>query len=142
MVPLDGSPRAERALPVAATLAAQWQGALVLVQVASDATGGQAYLDGIAGGLKVPVQTALGHGRIGETLAQLAGERAITHVVMTSHGRTGLSRVIAGDVAADLIERLSQPIVVIPSLVEPAQQPEERPSDETAAAPPDSPTSK
>ena len=119
MVPLDGSPTVERALPVAATLAAQWQGSLVLVQIGSDATGGQAYLDRLAQDLKIPVQTALGHGRAGEALAQLAGEHAITHVVMTSHGRTGLSRVIAGDVAADLIERLSLPIIVIPSLAEP-----------------------
>jgi nucleotide-binding universal stress UspA family protein len=132
MVPLDGSARAERALPMAAALAAQWQGALVVAQIGSDETGGQGYLDRIARDVKVPVQTALGHGRAGEALAQLAGDRAITHVVMTSHGRTGLSRVIAGDVAANLIDRLPLPIVVIPSLAEPAQEPDQRRLDETA----------
>jgi nucleotide-binding universal stress UspA family protein len=64
----------------------------------------------------VPVKTALGHGKAGAALAELAVDLDITHVVMTSHGRTGMSRAIAGDVAADLIERLSVPIVVIPSL--------------------------
>ena len=141
MVPLDGSLTAERALPVAAALAAQWQGSLVLVQSASDATGGQAYLDRIAQDVKVPVETALGQGRAGETLAQLAGEHAITHVVMTSHGRTGLSRMIAGDVAADLIERLSLPIVVIPSLAELAQEHEESTSGVTTADPANVPAS-
>ncbi|HEX8918724.1 MAG TPA: universal stress protein [Chloroflexota bacterium] len=117
MVPLDGSRRAEQALPVAAALAAKWQGSLVLMQIGPEATGDQAYLDRIAHNLTVPVRTALGHGNAGEALAQLAEEHAITHVVMTSHGRTGLSRVLAGDVAADLIERLPLPIIVIPSLV-------------------------
>ena len=73
---------------------------------------------------------------------QLAGEHAITHVVMTSHGRTGLSRMIAGDVAADLIERLSLPIVVIPSLAELAPAPEERTVDDTASAPAGLPASR
>jgi nucleotide-binding universal stress UspA family protein len=161
MVPLDGSPTAEQALPLAASLAAQWQGSLLLVQIGSevaggqahlneisgnltvpavdfevlgdgvDPTGGKAYLDRLSQGLTVPVHTALGHGRAGEALARLAGEHAVTHVVMTSHGRTGLSRVLAGDVAADLIERLSLPIIVVPSLIESAH----RSSDEMAAAP-------
>jgi len=33
MVPLDGSPTAEQALPLAASLAAQWHGSLLLVQI-------------------------------------------------------------------------------------------------------------
>jgi nucleotide-binding universal stress UspA family protein len=107
----------------------------VLTQIGADATGGQAYLDRIARDLTVPVQTVLGHGQAGAALARLVDERAITHVVMTSHGRTGLSRVIAGDVAATLIDRLAVPIVVIPSLAAPAQQPAARRSDETAATP-------
>lgn len=123
LVPLDGSPAAERALPVAAALAAQWQDSLLLVQIGPDATGGQEYLDRIAKDLKVPVRTELGHGKVGEAIAQLAGEPEITHVVMTSHGRTGLSRMIAGDVAADLIDRLTLPIVVVPSLAQSAQHP-------------------
>ena len=116
MVPLDGSARAEQALALAARLASQWNGSLLLVQISSDSTGGQEYLDRMAHGSAVPVKTALRHGRAGETLAQLGEEFDITHVVMTSHGRAGMSRAIAGDVAADLIERLSVPIVVIPSL--------------------------
>jgi nucleotide-binding universal stress UspA family protein len=141
LVPLDGSPTAEWALPVATKLASQLQGSLVLAQIGSDTTGGQEYLDRLARDLAVPVQTALGQGTPGEALARLAGEHAVTHVVMTSHGRTGLSRVIAGDVAADLIDRVSLPIIVIPSLAELAQEPSESALGEMAAAPPHVPAS-
>jgi nucleotide-binding universal stress UspA family protein len=120
MVPLDGSLLAERALPVASSLAAQWQATIVLAQIAHDESGAQSYLDRIAQTLTAPVETALGHGSPGEALATLATEHGITHVVMTSHGRTGLHRVIAGDVAADLIDRLPLPIIVVPALAEPA----------------------
>jgi nucleotide-binding universal stress UspA family protein len=135
MVPLDGSLRAEQALPTAAALATQWRGSLRLVQIGSDTTGGQAYLDRIAQTLTVPVQTETAQGKPGEALARLARASGITHVVMTSHGRTGLSRVIAGDVAADLIERLSIPIVVVPALIELVQQPEPHTAEEAAPAP-------
>lgn len=165
MVPLDGSERAERALPLAAALAARWQGSLLLVQVASEsiggyaeenevaanlmlpvvnvesmrsggsATGGQEYLDQLARDQAVSVQTALVHGRAGKALATFARDHAITHVVMTSHGRTGLSRVIVGDVAAGLIEHLSVPIIVIPSLFEPPQEAQRRPASGIGRSP-------
>ena len=37
-------------------------------------------------------------------------------IVMASHGRTGLPRVIVGSVADALVHRLTCPIVIIPSL--------------------------
>jgi nucleotide-binding universal stress UspA family protein len=134
MVPLDGSARAERAIPLAARLAGEWQGSLVLAQISSDSSRGQEYLDRMALDSAVPVKTALAHGSAGENLAKLAGDLGVTHVVMTSHGRSGLSRVIAGDVAADLIERISLPIVVIPSLSEAQLGPNERPLEKAAPA--------
>jgi nucleotide-binding universal stress UspA family protein len=141
MVPLDGSPTAERALPVATALAAQWQGSLVLAQIAMDTARSQAYLDRMAQGLTIPVHTALGQGKPGEALPRLATQQVITHVVMTSHGRTGLSRVIAGDVAADLIERLSMPIIVVPALAQVAQEHSDGTSATMTAASSDRPSS-
>jgi hypothetical protein len=41
--------------------------------------------------------------------------RGVGHVVMTSHGRTGLPRVLLGSVADDLIQQPPCPIIVIPS---------------------------
>jgi nucleotide-binding universal stress UspA family protein len=116
MVPLDGSQTAERALPLAATLAAQWQGTLVLVHVSPDASGDATYLDRIATSVQGTVQREVRSGNPAGELVQAASDLGITHVVMTSHGRTGLSRVIAGDVAAELIERFSVPIIVIPAM--------------------------
>lgn len=133
MVPLDGSPRAEQAVPMASALATQWTGSLLLARMTDDSVSGQAYLDRIAGTLTVPVQTVVRRGSPGEALTELVTEQGITHVVMTSHGRTGLSRMIAGDVAAHLIDRLSVPIVVVPALVALAQQPQ--PSADAAVAP-------
>jgi nucleotide-binding universal stress UspA family protein len=140
MVPLDGSARAEQALPVATALATQWKGSLLLAQIAGDSAEGQAYLDRMAGGLTVPTKTVMEKGRPGETLAKLADEQHVTHVVMTSHGRTGLSRMIAGDVAADLIERLSLPLIVVPVLA--AQAETTKPAAaQTAPAPSGQPAS-
>jgi nucleotide-binding universal stress UspA family protein len=136
MVPLDGSGRAEQAVPVATALAKQWQGSLFLAQIGADATGGQAYLGRVARGLAVSVTMVLEQGTMsGEVLARLARDHEITHVVMTSHGRTGLSRVIAGDVAADLIDRLSLPIIVVPALAALANQLEPRTPQEWAPVP-------
>lgn len=135
MVPLDGSPRAEQAVPVASALATQWKGPLLLARSTDDAAGGQAYLDRIAGTLTVPVQTVVRRGSPGEALTELVTEQGITHVVMTSHGRTGLSRMIAGDVAAHLIDRLSVPVIVVPALVALAQQPQPSAAETPATIP-------
>lgn len=97
-----------------AALAAQWQGSVVLAQIGAEATRGQAYLDRMASNLTASVRTVLGQGKPGGALATLTQEHAITHVVVTSPGRTGLSRVIAGDAAAQLIDRLSLPIILVP----------------------------
>jgi len=102
-----------------------------LSECGDDATEGQSYLDRIASAVTAPVNAVPAQGTPADALARLARKRGISHVVMTSHGRTGLSRMIAGDVAADLIERLSRPIVVIPSL---AHEAEQRSQSETLAA--------
>ena len=133
MVPLDGSPRAEQAVPMASALATQWAGSLLLARMADDSASGQASLDRIAGTLTVPVQTVVRRGSPGEALTELVTEQEITHVVMTSHGRTGLSRMIAGDVAATLIDHLSLPIIVIPSLAQAAQETSPSSTHPTAA---------
>ncbi len=46
----------------------------------------------------------------------LVHDAGISDVVMASHGRSGLSRVLLGSVADSLIEALDIPIVVAPAL--------------------------
>jgi nucleotide-binding universal stress UspA family protein len=87
---------------------------MVLVQVYPNGRGGAEYLERVAGGVQGEVQTKLLEGRPADALTRIATDLHVSDVVMTSHGRSGLSRVIAGDTAADLIERLSIPIIVVP----------------------------
>jgi nucleotide-binding universal stress UspA family protein len=141
MVPLDGSQTAERALPLAATLAAQWQGTLVLIHVSPDTSGDATYLDRIATSVERTVQREVRVGKPAGELVQAASDLGITHVVMTSHGRTGLSRVIAGDVAAELMARLSVPIIVIPSLAMTSSEQTQNTTSQTLTPPVGTPAS-
>jgi nucleotide-binding universal stress UspA family protein len=75
----------------------------------------EAYLDEIARGLAGHVETGVWVGDVVHRLVELAETCGITHLVMASHGRTGLARVVLGSVADGLIHRLSYPIVVVPA---------------------------
>jgi nucleotide-binding universal stress UspA family protein len=129
LVPLDGSELAEKALPLAQTLAAEWKAALWLARVvpglettqpddddADCAQAARTYLDRVTGDLPGDVQRRVLFGPAADALAAAVEEWSITAIVMTSHGRTGLARVLVGSVAATLIHRLHCPIVVIPPL--------------------------
>ena len=131
LVPLDGSTLAEKALPLATELAAEWRAPLYLVRVvpdpvtaetiaveaADDPEAAKGHLDAIANRLPGSVQASVLTGSVVEALVEAVDKETITDIVMTSHGRTGLSRVIVGEVADELIHRLHCPIVVIPPLM-------------------------
>jgi nucleotide-binding universal stress UspA family protein len=146
LVPLDGSRLAEKALPLAHTLVAEWNAALWLVRVVSDsvttqpvgmammgveatqydedtddAQAAHTYLDRVSRDLPGDIQSRVLSGPAADALAAAVEEWSITAIVMTSHGRTGLARVLLGSVADTLIHRLHCPIVVIPplALIEP-----------------------
>jgi nucleotide-binding universal stress UspA family protein len=137
MVPLDGSAYAEKALPLAEELALEWNAGIWPVQVIPDLLGydapyragtvppydaqederaAQAYLDRIASSLPGEVHATILLGRIVDRLVEMVDTATITDIVMASHGRTGLSRVILGSVADALIQHLHCPIIVIPAL--------------------------
>jgi nucleotide-binding universal stress UspA family protein len=136
LVPLDGSEFGDRALELAAELAAEWRARVYLVQVLADpyVQGGfmgsgmvpidirrdmhdvKDRLDKLASGFTTPIQTHAPCGKVVDELIEAADAWKITDIVMTSHGRTGLSRVIMGSVADALIQHLHCPIIVIPSL--------------------------
>jgi nucleotide-binding universal stress UspA family protein len=130
MVPLDGSALAERALPLAAALAGEWQAALCLIRVALDWSTSEAttpegrpdveaardYLQRVANRLGREVEAQVLRGDVVETLVDAVERLSVTDIVMTTHGQTGLTRVIVGGIADALIHRLYCPIVVIPAL--------------------------
>lgn len=151
MVPLDGSSYSERALPLARQLASEWNADILLVQIivpppvpttpyitaSADWQGLPAerqsaarYLNRLAGDAP-NIQTLVRVGDVGDSLLEVVETRGITDVVMASHGRTGLSRMILGSVADELIHSLHCPVIVIPSMAG-AQTAEQQPREEPA----------
>ena len=135
VVPLDGSPFGERALPTAVALARRSDAALELVHVREHAarTPGAPVSDGrfdeeaeqLVRARVSSLADALAHdSRLTVMLAFLDGEIAVAvqaHVadcgadlvVMSSHGRGGFSRAWLGSVADELVRRSTAPILVV-----------------------------
>jgi nucleotide-binding universal stress UspA family protein len=140
LVPLDGSKRAERILPHVESLATTYGARIILLRVVQIVVVGdgykniqyeesmaanrrtfkkaEVYLDEVAGrfkknGLKVEEITQTGP--VVETILEKAAEKAVDLIAMTSHGRTGLSRVFYGSIAAGVIHRVDRPLLVIRS---------------------------
>ncbi len=138
MVPLDGSPLAERALATGARLAESAGAQLRLVTVKPPAStvsmphdglrayGSAAeflekslgdYLTAQASALPTtlsrPVETVVLSGWAPESLAAYAHARDIDLVVMTSHGRGGFSRFWLGSVADELLRRVGCPVLLL-----------------------------
>jgi nucleotide-binding universal stress UspA family protein len=137
LVPLDGSTFAESALPLARQLAEEWQAPIYLLQVVNETTPPSvptegsntvpasvtddpplalAYLKQIAERMSGEVHADILLGTpAADRIVEFASANAISDVVLSSHGRTGLSRLIFGSVADGLIQRLHCPIVVVPA---------------------------
>jgi nucleotide-binding universal stress UspA family protein len=138
LVPLDGSPRAEQALPVAARLAQAAGGSVVLVQVVSPPTdfgGGLApapllteqiieyelaeasdYLKMMACSLTfegIDTTTEVLFGSPAQHILATAQARAADLIVLCSHGRTGFMRWVLGSVAHQLIHHSPVPVLVL-----------------------------
>jgi nucleotide-binding universal stress UspA family protein len=136
LVPLDGSPVAEQALPLAARVAAATGARLEMVTVHHpvsalalsevpldpttelDTTAGEAaYLtsraEGVPAQLRLETGTAILEGAVVPALATHVAEAGVDLVVMTTHGRGPVSRFWIGSVADALIRRLHVPILLI-----------------------------
>jgi nucleotide-binding universal stress UspA family protein len=143
LVPLDGSPQAETALPIAARIAAAHESELIVAHVVpvpeltqigppeaedvelSDRLRrrnervARGYLDRLRAQLtdehtKVRVILLQG-GDVGSRLAGIAARERIDLVVLAAHGRSGRLHLPCGGVTADLIARSSVPVLVVRS---------------------------
>lgn len=159
LVPLDGSPFSEQALPVAIGVARRTGAALELVRVheplESLAAGNLTFVPGASvPGPPVPdpwveeerrradesylrstaarvgaqsgrdVAVAVLDGSPAEALARHVAARGPDLVVMTTHGRTGVSRVWLGSVAEGLVRRVPGAVLLVkPGEREPAAPP-------------------
>jgi nucleotide-binding universal stress UspA family protein len=138
LVPLDGSAFAEQALPIARRLAAASSATLRLVYVHTPSATWDpgvefslfdpeveqqvrereyAYLDSLSkkltkgGGLHV--DCTLLNGQIAESLEEYAERTGTDLVVMTSHGRGGVGRMVLGNVADQLVHHLNVPVLIL-----------------------------
>ncbi|HSG41800.1 MAG TPA: universal stress protein [Anaerolineales bacterium] len=136
LVPLDGSAFAEQAIVAAKTLAQTYNAKITLVsilqaqswfkmlpmseeqraQLDEGLNQKKAYLDKIAVNLtaeNLDVQVAIRVGPVAETLNVLSQEEDIDLVVITTHGRSGVSRWLTGSVANRIIRLITRPTLVI-----------------------------
>lgn len=136
LVPLDGSPFAEHALPIAQTLASRAQARVELLyvypphsEVALEAspffdeelsdkikTRQRTYLDGIVqklGGKIKNVQVGIDEGEVAETIKRRVEKSKAKLVVMSTHARGAIGRFFLGSVADELVRTLPVPLLLV-----------------------------
>lgn len=139
LVPLDGSKRSERSIPVAARIAHTANGTMILLQVATFPSNfftegkypsqiysedlieeGKAlaanYLDNVSNkpelvGLKT--ETRVEHGDAAQSILAAVEPLGADLIVMCSHGYTGFKRWALGSVAQKIISHSSVPVLVL-----------------------------
>jgi nucleotide-binding universal stress UspA family protein len=118
LVPLDGSQRAESALEALRPLIGSNDAEVSLLGVAETPEGTEgvkAYLEGIAGTLKAQGMQAVPFCRVGRPADEIllrAAERRVDLIALTTHGRTGLERVVVGSVTEEVLRKASVPLLV------------------------------
>ena len=142
LVPLDGSALAEAALSTAVNLGGGSGARLILLRAVeahtlpgADVTDAQAevvreaevYLGGVqrqleARGVKA-VATSVWYGDAASSIVEAAAARHVDLIVMSTHGRTGLARLILGSVAESVIRGTVTPILLVRSGTAPVQAP-------------------
>jgi nucleotide-binding universal stress UspA family protein len=130
LFPTDFSHTGDAALAFATTLAKQYEGRLIIVHVQEAPLaygGGEMYYgipepstDEVMEMLhevkptdpNVPVEYRLVTGDPAEAVVHLAEEDGIDLIVLGSHGRTGLTRLLMGSVAEAIVRKAHCPVLV------------------------------
>src|SRR5712691_4289975 len=138
LVPLDGSPRAEQALPVAAHLAQASGGTIVLLQAVHPPNEYEAYvtlqpivtpkmleteleearkylrtLTRFGSLASVHIETEVMQGDAAANILSLVDGRHIDLIVMSSHGYTGMTRWVMGSVAEKVARYAPVPVLIL-----------------------------
>lgn len=136
LVPLDGSKLSERALTQAETFAKALGAEILLTRVVesplatapeagpaveetvAEETIGQArsYLDGIVSDLKgkgIQGRAVVQEGTPYSAILELAHNEDVDFIVMSTHGRTGLSKAIMGSVAEKVVFTTKRPVMLV-----------------------------
>ncbi|MFZ0544810.1 MAG: universal stress protein [Candidatus Promineifilaceae bacterium] len=120
MVPLDGSLLAEMALPVAETLAQSFAAPLSLFSVTANLE--DRYLERVATsrqGANLRIQTFTDNGPVADKIHMAVLDRQVDLIVMSTHGRSGVGRLILGSVAEQLVQRTARPILLVRAAADP-----------------------
>ena len=141
-VPLDGSARAEKAIPVAASLARASAGTVILARVivpplpeeyganivgnearlvqGEERSEARAYLDEVMdrydqvlAGLHVIVEVTFDSGTVSSTLLSLAEQEHTDMIVMCSRGENRLKRWVFGSIAQSTMRHSPLPVLVL-----------------------------
>jgi nucleotide-binding universal stress UspA family protein len=135
LVPIDGSPLAETAVPYAEFIARGARADLVLLTVgraceAADAADTLAALEERLNeriarltGLHARGYVAV-NGAPARAIAQAVDEQEIDLVVMATHRRTGVDRIIFGSVSEDVLDAVHVPVLLVRPAVEPGEAPD------------------
>lgn len=122
LMPLDGSPLAERILEPACRLGDLLAVEYWLLSVVEPSEGGDsqsaahAYLDRIAAELRQQghtVHTEVAVGQAARTILDVAQQHKIGLVALATHGRGGLSRLVLGSVADKVVRGAETPILLV-----------------------------
>lgn len=138
LVPLDGSARAEAILAHVEEIAEPQKTCVVLLHVVdpaasftglesipfdvsrdlieSESAEARLYLEAKAGELRAKHITScvrLRYGEIVKAIADAAEAEKADLIAIASHGRTGLSRLFYGSVAAGVLQRVERPLLII-----------------------------
>jgi len=133
LVPLDGSALSERVLPIARQLAGSFGSSIDLVYViptpadeipeeitAQAARDGDDYLKEMAESLSADVdERKIGYSvQVGHPATKIIEQSEIqkdTLVLMSTHGYTGLQRLLLGSVAGKVVQAAATPVLLIPA---------------------------
>ena len=152
LIPLDGSPLAEAALPAAMELASAFGAKVTLVRVtpfSAEAfpmyapqmyfprldeelvSSARAYLEKTQSALAQPVEIEVFQGGSATVLLDFVERNAVDLVVMSTHARAGIARTVLGS-TADRMLHGHAPVLLIRPVASAAEAPEERAAKATA----------
>ncbi|MDZ7844284.1 MAG: universal stress protein [Anaerolineales bacterium] len=140
LVPLDGSKRAESILSHVEKLALQFESEVLLLTVITPEVlyrgspdmlldipyaqenlelrikEAETYLSGVEGEFRakgISSRSAVEVGTVVSTIIDLAEKEGVDLIAMASHGRSGLSHVFYGSVAAGVLNRIRRPLLLV-----------------------------
>lgn len=125
LVPLDGSALARRAVPYAVFLARAGRGRLIFLHAVAERAaprGAHPDAEGVpdheallaecrAAGVEAAAHTVAG--AAGAAIVRAAGELEADLVMMSTHGRGGLGRLLMGSVAEEVVRHAPAPVLLV-----------------------------